>query len=62
MKTKLSLCPVCRRQAERKTVTRPFQHGWVGCPVCKKYFQWVYNPQSAIKQWNTYAQEGEDDE
>lgn len=61
MAYKLLACPKCTAPAEHKTVPKPFQHGWVGCPRCKKYFQWVYDPQNAINQWNAYAQEGKND-
>lgn len=42
-------CPFCGKEAFVKTVSKPYQHGWVGWPECGCYIQWQYSPDEAIK-------------
>ncbi len=45
-------CPHCGGEGKIKKIPTPFMHGWVGCPVCKIYKQWSYDPSDAIRIWN----------
>ncbi len=52
-------CRKCGRPGRIKDTFARFRRGWVGCPVCKNYFHWVYSPADAVKKWNE-AQKGVD--
>lgn len=45
-------CPFCGGHGQVKTLRSPFNHGWVGCPLCKVYINWTYSEAEAIKKWN----------
>ena len=50
-------CPCCGKPGKVKftklenNITLP-DRGWVGCPECGLYIQWVYSPEGAIYKWN----------
>ena len=48
-------CPFCGRPGQIKKIVGKFGHGWVGCPVCKVYMDWSYEPSGAIRKWNRRA-------
>jgi Lar family restriction alleviation protein len=56
--TDLKPCPFCGGEAQRKTVTMPHQHGWVGCPKCGCYISWNHDPAKAIEKWNRRVEHG----
>lgn len=57
MKASLADCPRCGEPAARKTVPLPYMHGWVGCPRCRIYVNWVREPSAAAAKWNRMATE-----
>lgn len=48
-------CPHCGGPGELREFKGMFRHGWVGCPVCKIYKNWTYDPTEAIATWNRSA-------
>ena len=50
-------CPHCGGPGKLKTITTPFMHGWVGCPRCRIYVNWVREPSAAAAKWNRMATE-----
>ena len=50
--TELKPCPMCGGEAAKKIIQMPHPHGWVGCPRCHLYIQWVHDPADAVKKWN----------
>ena len=45
-------CPFCGGKGQIKSVKTPYSHGWVGCPDCKVYINWNYDPSGALKKWD----------
>ena len=48
-------CPHCGGEGKMKSISTPYRHGWVGCPVCGIYKQWNHDPADAIAKWNMRA-------
>lgn len=48
-------CPFCGGPGKGKDIPNPFRHGWVGCPECGIYKQWIRSPTEAVRRWNTRA-------
>ena len=50
-------CPFCggpgvvKAGQKQGSINAPVR-GWVGCPACGIYKQWVNSPDGAIKVWN----------
>ena len=50
-------CPCCggpgvvKAGKKQGSINYPVR-GWVGCPTCSIYKQWVNSPDGAIKVWN----------
>lgn len=51
-------CRKCGRPGKIKDTFTKFRRGWVGCPVCRIYFHWVYSPADAVKKWNAEQEAG----
>ena len=51
----LKNCKHCGGTSQLREVPGKFRRGWVGCPRCKIYKQWVYDPAEAVKIWNMEA-------
>lgn len=49
----LKACPLCGAPGKGKRSETSFPHGWVGCPDCGLYIQWVHDARAAVKKWNT---------
>ena len=49
-------CPLCGGEASMKSMSTPHTHGWVGCPQCHLYIQWVHDSKSAAERWNRMAE------
>lgn len=56
MSEELKPCPFCGDKAVQKDMDTPFKNGWIGCPKCHCFIDWIKNgkPQ-AITAWNTRA-------
>lgn len=48
-------CPFCGKPGVVKILPTPYRHGWVGCPECHCYINWVYNLTPAVDSWNKRA-------
>ncbi len=51
----LKACPLCGAPGKGKRSETSFPHGWVGCPDCGLYIQWVHDPKDAVRKWNRRA-------
>lgn len=53
-------CPCCggpgmvKAGQKNGSINAPVR-GWVGCPECGLYIQWVHDPGGAIAKWNRRA-------
>lgn len=54
--TELETCYHCGGPGQIKNIPKPFPHGWVGCPTCGIYKQWIHDPADAIRTWNRRIQ------
>lgn len=46
-------CPCCGKPGRvKKSQATGLRRGWVGCPECGLYIQWVHDPDGAIAKWN----------
>ena len=59
-KVRLEDCPFCGGPGKGKDIPMPFRHGWVGCPECGIYKNWVHTPREAVRRWNTRVRGVED--
>lgn len=55
-KIELRSCPLCGGAAKIKAMNTPHTHGWIGCPECHLYIQWVHDPAGAAAKWNRRAE------
>lgn len=55
---KLDNCPHCGGPGQMKDAGGKFRHGWVGCPACGIYKQWVHSPADAVRTWNRRTANG----
>ena len=51
-KPELKDCPFCGGAGRYKVFSKPFVHGWVGCPDCGIYINWVNTAREAVEKWN----------
>lgn len=50
---KLKPCPFCGRPAEARDFQKPFVNGWIGCPQCHCFIEWIKDgKRQAIASWN----------
>lgn len=58
--TDLRECPCCGGPGKMKSVKAyvGFLRGWVGCPKCSCYIQWMHDPGGAIEKWNRRVKDG----
>lgn len=57
MTEKLLSCPFCGGEASVMQYREPVVNGWVGCPECRCFIDWVKAGKSlAITAWNRRAQ------
>lgn len=56
----LRTCPLCGAPGKGKRSDTSFPHGWVGCPECGLYINWVHDPRDAVRKWNRRTEAKQD--